>query len=70
MRLQGVFAILYLVAMIVAEYYTGDYPNPGPVKVKPDHWTDVFLVVPQVCFGYQVNTSMEIWRHVEFRLLF
>ena len=56
MRLQGVFAILYLVAMIVAEYYTGDYPDPGPVKVKPDHWTDVFLVVPQVCFGYQVST--------------
>lgn len=54
----GVFAILYLVGMIVAEYYTGDYPNPGPIKVKPDHWTDVFLVVPQVCFGYQCHVSV------------
>ena len=61
MGLQGVFAILYLVAMIVAEYYTGDYPNPGPVKVKPDHWTDVFLVVPQVCFGYQV--LLLVWKY-------
>ena len=33
--------------------YAGNY-NPGAIKTHPDNWTDVFLVVPVICFGYQV----------------
>ena len=44
----GVLAIVYLVGLIVYEYFSGQYPDPGPIKHRPDNWTDVFLVVPQV----------------------
>ena len=53
----GVFAILYLVALIMYEYYTGHY-TPGPIKLKPTHLTDAFLVVPDICFGYQCHVSV------------
>ena len=49
----GVLSIVYIVGIIVFEYYYGDYV-PGPIKQQPDRWTDVFLVVPAICFGYQV----------------
>ena len=32
------------------EYFLGDFV-PGPVKTHPDAWTDVFLVIPDICFG-------------------
>jgi sodium-coupled neutral amino acid transporter 7/8 len=50
--LLGVFAIIYLVALIVYEYYFGNF-TAGPIKHWPTRWTDVFLVVPDICFGYQ-----------------
>ena len=53
----GVFAILYLVALTIYEYDTGKY-TPGPIKTKPTNWTDVFLVVPTICFGYQCHVSV------------
>lgn len=53
----GVFAILYLVALTIYEYDTGKY-TPGPIKTKPNNWTDVFLVVPTICFGYQCHVSV------------
>lgn len=49
----GVLAIVYVVSLIAYEYFHGDYV-PGPIKQHPDKWTDVFLVVPVICFGYQV----------------
>ena len=53
----GVFAIFYLVGLTVYEYHTGDY-IPGPIKTKPTNWTDIFLVVPTICFGYQRHVSV------------
>ena len=53
----GVFAMLYLVALVVSEYYTGNY-KPGPIKPKPEHFTDVFLAIPSLCFGYQCHFSV------------
>ena len=53
----GVFAIFYLVGLIVYEYYTGHF-KPGPIKTKPTNFTDVFLVVPDICFGYQCHVSV------------
>ena len=51
--LFGVVAIVYLVGLIIYEYYYGNFIH-GPIKHGPDTWTDVFLVVPDICFGYQV----------------
>ena len=53
----GVLAIFYLVGLIVYEYYFGNY-TPGSIKVKPLRYTDAFLVVPDVCFGYQCHVSV------------
>ena len=51
----GVLSILYVVSIIAYEYFAGDYV-PGPIKQHPERWTDVFLVVPVICFGYQVKS--------------
>ena len=53
----GVFAVFYLVGLSIYEYYTGNY-TPGPIKTKPTYFTDVFLVVPTICFGYQCHVSV------------
>lgn len=50
----GVLSIVYVVCIIAYEYFYGNYV-PGPIKQQPDSWTDVFLVVPVICFGYQVK---------------
>ena len=50
----GVVAVIYVVVLIIAQYYTGNYVA-GPIKTAPDEWTDVFLVVPVICFAYQVR---------------
>ena len=50
---MGVVAVVYVVFLIIGEYYSGAYV-PGEIKTQPDHWTDVFLVIPTLCFGYQV----------------
>jgi hypothetical protein len=50
----GVVAVVYVVILIVCQKYMGNF-MPGPVKTGPSHWTDVFLVVPVICFGYQVT---------------
>lgn len=49
----GVLSIVYVVTIIIYEYFHGNY-EPGSIKQQPDNWTDVFLVVPAICFGYQV----------------
>ena len=49
--------MLYLVGLVVYEYYSGKYV-PGPIKPGPDHFTDVFLAVPTLCFGYQCHFSV------------
>ena len=53
----GVAAIFYLDGLIATKYYTGGF-EPGPIKHHPDAWTDVFLVMPTICFGYQCHVSV------------
>ena len=53
----GVLAIFYLVGLIIYEYYFGSY-TPGEIKQKPIRYTDAFLVVPDICFGYQCHVSV------------
>ena len=49
----GVLTIFYVVLLIVVEYAMGGH-TPGAIKHKPEEWTDVFAVIPVICFGYQV----------------
>ncbi|XP_037070828.1 putative sodium-coupled neutral amino acid transporter 7 [Pollicipes pollicipes] len=53
----GVLAIIYLDGLIAFKYYQGHF-QPGPIKHGPDAWTDVFLVMPSICFGYQCHVSV------------
>uniref|UniRef100_A0A1B6CJT7 Amino acid transporter transmembrane domain-containing protein n=1 Tax=Clastoptera arizonana TaxID=38151 RepID=A0A1B6CJT7_9HEMI len=52
----GVAAVLYVVGLVIYQYYTGNF-IPGPIKTQPNHWTDLFYVVPVICFGYQCHVS-------------
>lgn len=49
--------MIYVTLLIIVEYYTGNY-TPGEIKTRPTAWTDVFLVVPTICFGYQMHVSI------------
>eukprot|EP00096_Caligus_rogercresseyi_P007554 TRINITY_DN25466_c0_g1_i1.p1 TRINITY_DN25466_c0_g1~~TRINITY_DN25466_c0_g1_i1.p1 ORF type:complete len:517 (+),score=104.59 TRINITY_DN25466_c0_g1_i1:51-1601(+) len=53
----GVLAILYIVFLVIYEYYFGEY-TPGKIKTEPDSWMDVFLIIPVICFGYQCHVSV------------
>lgn len=52
--------MVYVVILIVCQKYTGNF-MPGPVKTGPSHWTDVFLIVPVICFGYQVTQPSTLY---------
>ncbi|XP_067128528.1 sodium-coupled neutral amino acid transporter 7-like isoform X1 [Centruroides vittatus] len=52
----GVLSIMYVEFLVIYKFYEGKHES-GPVKSKPDAWTDVFLVIPVICFGYQCHVS-------------
>jgi len=56
--LVGVIAVVYLTGLIVYEYFSGNFPRPKKIKHYPTIWTDVFFVVPVICFGYQCHVSV------------
>jgi len=53
----GVVSVIYVTILIIVQYYQGKY-IPGEIKTHPTNWTDVFLVVPTICFGYQCHVSV------------
>ena len=53
----GVVAIFYINALIAYQKFYGGF-TPGEIKTSPTVWTDVFLVVPDICFGYQCHVSV------------
>lgn len=53
----GVSAIVYIVVMVIAKYFAPHAP-PGPIATKPKYWTDVFYVIPMICFSYQCHVSV------------
>jgi len=55
--MAGVATIVYVVVLILVEYSSGDHVA-GPIKHGPDNWTDVFTVIPVICFGYQCHVSV------------
>lgn len=52
----GVLAVIYVAILIIAQYYAGHY-TPGEIKTAPASWSELFLVVPTLCFGYQCHVS-------------
>lgn len=56
--LFGVLAILYTTGLITYEYFSGNFPPPKKIKHYPEVWTDLFFVVPVICFGYQCHVSV------------
>ena len=54
---MGVVAVIYVVFLIIAQYFKGNYV-PGPIKTSPEEWTDLFLVIPVICFSYQCHVSI------------
>ncbi|KAK3086516.1 hypothetical protein FSP39_019509 [Pinctada imbricata] len=53
----GVIGILYVVHLVTIKYFR-PHPAPGPIKIKPTQWEDVFLVIPTICFSYQCHVSI------------
>lgn len=49
-------AIIYVVVLIPIKYATLKIENIR-VKTRPDNWTDVFTVIPVICFGYQCHVN-------------
>ncbi len=52
----AVIAVVYVVILIPVKYYTMAVKDVV-VKTKPDNWTDVFDVIPTICFGYQCHVN-------------
>lgn len=63
----GVIAVLYVVFLIAYQYWMGNFV-PGPIKTAPNSWTDVFLVVPAICFGYQVKIIIILFNSLLFSI--
>ena len=57
--LFGVIAILYLTVLIIYAWAFGNYPSPSisEIKLEPEKWTDIFSVIPALCYGYQCHVS-------------
>lgn len=53
----GVLGIIYVVVLVTAKYFLPHDP-PEHITTEPAQWTDVFLVVPTICFAYQCHVSI------------
>ncbi|CAF1265005.1 unnamed protein product [Rotaria sordida] len=52
----GVLAIIYVVIMVPIEYFIKK-PTDVSLKTSPESWTDIFLVLPTMCFCYQAHVN-------------
>jgi sodium-coupled neutral amino acid transporter 7/8 len=52
----GVLAIIYVVIIVPVEYFAKEHPDVH-TKTHPDSWTDIFLVLPTMCFCYQAQVN-------------
>ncbi|KAI0211937.1 putative sodium-coupled neutral amino acid transporter 7 [Lamellibrachia satsuma] len=55
---MGVIAVGYCVALVTAKYFVKTDIGHVDIKTKPSHWTDVFIVIPVICFSYQCHLSI------------
>ncbi|XP_012261076.2 putative sodium-coupled neutral amino acid transporter 7 [Athalia rosae] len=54
----GCIAVIYVVWIIIYKSPVTSGLPAKPMKQWPDHWTEIFQVVPVVCFGYQCHMSV------------
>lgn len=52
----GVVSVVYIVFLVIYQYYHVDH-HDIVIKNGPKSWTDIFLVVPAICFGFQCHIS-------------
>jgi len=52
----GVLAIIYVVIVVPIEYFRRTTSDIH-VKTHPDSWTDIFRVLPTICFCYQAHVN-------------
>ncbi|CAL8084911.1 unnamed protein product [Calicophoron daubneyi] len=52
----GMLGVTYIVILIIVQYFS-ELPERGYIKTRPDSWSDVFYVLPAICFGYQCHIS-------------
>lgn len=58
----GLFIVCYLVFLSYFEWSILDH-SATDMKMKPDSWTEVFRVLPVICFGYQVGKLKSLHEH-------
>jgi hypothetical protein len=60
LRLLAKKSVFQFFIIFICFYFSGNYPTPPPSEIKwaPEKWTDIFLVVPVICFGYQCHVSV------------
>jgi hypothetical protein len=46
---------MYLLVVVIHEYFTGGYKVPSSVDIKKDTFFDVTLVLPSITSGYMVS---------------
>ncbi|CAF2674038.1 unnamed protein product [Rotaria sp. Silwood2] len=52
----GVLAIIYVVIMVPIQYFLHP-PTDVIIRKSPESWTDIFLVLPTMCFSYQAHVN-------------
>ncbi|CAF0958885.1 unnamed protein product, partial [Brachionus calyciflorus] len=52
----AVIAIIYVVILIPIKYAKLNTENVH-VRTEPEHWMDIFTVLPVICFGYQCHVN-------------
>ncbi|CAF3462981.1 unnamed protein product [Rotaria sp. Silwood1] len=55
-NMLGVLAIIYVIIMVPVEYFL-HHPKGIVTKKSPESWTDIFRVLPTMCFCYQAQVN-------------
>ncbi|XP_077983616.1 sodium-coupled neutral amino acid transporter 7-like [Glandiceps talaboti] len=55
--LFGVLATIYVVIIVVFQYFSGNYTPPKQLDSHPTSWLDMFAVIPVICFAFQCHLS-------------
>jgi len=53
----GVGSVLYVVVLVIVMYFQQEV-HPTDIRTHPDNVSQVFLVVPVICFAYQCHISV------------
>lgn len=53
----GCITIFYVIWIIIYESFAQGNIFTKPMQIWPDHWTQIFQIVPLICFGYQSHMS-------------